>query len=219
MSYYANCDGSVTFKKLSPMEMEREAKRLRRELILLDLRNKRVGRPLDVYFDSGYAELLNVLLDRWSPVHYERVQYDVWPDDGAGKTVSFYDYEKYDGYVIDEFLNTIAPMVSDGCLYFTGEDGAAWRFRFHDGAFHEEDGETIYENEGYVAPEKYLPMLEESITSVGGQTFAILSIEQLQAAGFCTPTSVRTRSLISAFSCSTDELAKALILSAMEIAE
>lgn len=209
MSYYATCTGTLTFKSFHSLEVEREAKALRRVLLLLK------GNYGETLYEMRYEELLKKVLCSLQPYDFEF--YSVKAEPSSHFCVDFYGYEKYD-YLFEEFLSAIAPTVFSGLLEFTGDDNLKWRFRFYDEEFHEEEGEVIYEGEGYVAPQKYLPVLEQSTVTLDGKTFVVLSEDLLRGMGFHVPEQFgkQSKHLRHAFNCSLDAIARALLLSASD---
>lgn len=177
MSYYASCRGTLTFKKLTPLEKEREAKSLRQILLL-----KR-GNYTKKFYDLGWAKLLEEILCNLQPYGVE--MYCDKSESPSRLCVDFYGYEKYN-YYFEEFLEAITPAVFSGSLEFSSEDGYYWRFRFHGDEFHEESGELIFEGDGYVGPQSYRSALENTVT-LDGKNFVILSEGQLREMGFQIP--------------------------------
>ena len=69
-----------------------------------------------------------------------------------GPTVYYSGYARYHAEDIDAVLESVAPSTESGEIYFTGDDGAHWRFVFKDDKWIEEEGYVIYESE---LPEGY----------------------------------------------------------------
>ena len=117
MSYYANGNGFIAFKKaLTEEEFSRA------EDILSDgLESDGIRKAKRRYADGSQPDESYTYFDIWSS-------------------------EKYCGELVEDALNGVAEIaeIDSGEINFVGEDQELWRFIFSDGKWVEQNGTVVY---------------------------------------------------------------------------
>ena len=78
--------------------------------------------------DGKREDLEKILEDKYGS--YSPLDYDFFENKDEN-SIKIYDSEKYYEEDTMEFLETIAPYITKGCLNYSGEDGSIWRFVFN----------------------------------------------------------------------------------------
>ena len=101
--------------------------------------------------DGKKAELEKILEDKYGKyAQHCSLDYDFF-DDKDGNSIEITDSEKYYEEATTEFLETIAPYTTAGCLDYSGEDDCIWRFVFDPAtkSWNEENATISYDMSDY----------------------------------------------------------------------
>lgn len=121
------------------------------------------------------AELEKILEDKYGeysrncPLDYDFSEYKNTNE----KYIDISDSEKYHEEDTTEFLKTIAPYITEGCLNYSGEDGCIWRFIFDPAtkSWNEENATISYGMSDY-SDEQLIAELEKRGYTVDRMSFA-----------------------------------------------
>lgn len=97
----------------------------------------------DATIKEGMKEILEKVLDEKYGENGRNCSLDYDFDDNR---IDIYDSEKYHEEDTEEFLDTIAPYITEGALNYSGEDDCIWRFVFDPASqsWNEEDAKIYY---------------------------------------------------------------------------